>query len=117
METYNYYEAVERDIKDVIYEYNIDYSQDLEKTYRELYDDLWNNDAVTGNGSGSYTCNRHTAEENIAHNLYLVENALEYFDSEFRGDAEYLDVTIRCYLLGGTLRKVLKDMYKRFGQK
>lgn len=117
MEKYEYWTAVVRDIKDVIFEYDIDYSKDIETTYRELYDDLLNNDAVTGNGSGSYTCNRYKAEEYLAHNLSLAEEALAYFNKEFKGDAEYLDVTIRCYLLGNALKKILEYMYQRFGDK
>lgn len=115
METYNYYEAVKRDVKNVIGEYDIDYSQDIATTYSELYDELWTNDSVTGNGSGSYTFNRYQAEEYLAHNLSLAEEALDYFDSEIKLDAEYLDVTIRCYLLANALKEVLEDMYKRFG--
>lgn len=117
METYNYYEAVKRDVKNVIGEYDIDYSQDIATTYSELYDELWTNNSVTGNGSGSYTFNRYQAEEYLAHNLLLAEFALEYFGREFKGDAEFLDVTIRCYLLCNALQEVLEDMYKRFGDK
>lgn len=109
MEAYNYYEAVKRDVKDVIGEYNIDYSQDIATTYSELYDELWTNDSVTGNGSWSYTFNRYQAEEYLAHNLSLAEEALDYFDSEIKLDAEYLDVTIRCYLLANALKEVLEE--------
>lgn len=56
---YNYLEAVKEDVKEYIAE-NIDISEfgDIEKLKEKLHDDLWINDDVTGNASGSYTCNR-----------------------------------------------------------
>jgi hypothetical protein len=65
----------------------------------------WIADSVTGNGSGSYTFNTWQAEENIK-DLIFSEELLEMFQ-EFGFDriplekgAEYIDVSIRCFLLG-----------------
>lgn len=33
---------------------------------------------VTGNGSGSYTCDAYEAEENLCHNLDLLKDAAEF---------------------------------------
>lgn len=64
----------------------------------------WIADSVTGNGSGSYTFNRWQAEENIK-DLIFSDDLLDMF-REFGEDRiplekgpEYIDVTIRCFLL------------------
>lgn len=71
----------------------------------EFNDSCWIADSVTGNGSGSYTFNTWQAEENIK-DLIFSEELLEMFQ-EFGFDriplekgAEYIDVSIRCFLLG-----------------
>ena len=80
----------------------------------KLYDELWIDDSVTGNASGSYTFSTYEAEENLCHNLDLLVEALEEFgesesDALSRG-AEYCDVTIRCYLLGEAIDVVLDEL-------
>lgn len=85
-----------------------------DELYEKLYDNLWADDSVTGNASGSYTCNAYNAEEYIAHNWDLLVEALEEFgesesDALSRG-AEYCDVTIRCYLLGSAIKEALDEL-------
>ena len=68
-----------------------------------IKDELWAEDSVTGNGSGSYTFSTWTAEEYLCHNYDLLREACEEFCCEVRDlpfEAEAADVTIRCYLLG-----------------
>lgn len=116
MEKYNYYEAIRADVLDYIRsEYTPEEIrealEDRDEFAEKLNDDLWINDSVTGNASGSYYCNAWKAEEAIAHNLDLLGEALQ----EFGCGAEYLmekgaeaaDVTIRCYLLGEGISKAL----------
>lgn len=113
MEVYDYYEAVKEDIIDALEETE-------ERDYNVLYDDLWINDSVTGNASGSYYCNSWKAEEAICHNLDLLGEALQ----EFGDGPEYLikegpeaaDVTIRCYVLGSCLREVLEELEEEEAQ-
>ena len=85
-----------------------------EDLFQELYDNLWLNDSVTGNASGSYTFNAWEAEENICHNLELLGEALNEFGCEasyiLERGAEACDVTIRCYLLGECLSVVLDEL-------
>jgi hypothetical protein len=68
---------------------------------------------VTGNASGSYTFNTYEAEENICHNLDLLEEALDEFGSGhgylLDNGAEAADVTIRCYLLGPAISEALDE--------
>ena len=89
-----------------------------DELYEKVYDDLFVNDSVTGNASGSYTCNAYNAEEYIAHNLDLLVEALECFgdaesDALSRG-AEFCDVTIRCYLLGSAIKEALDELEEEF---
>lgn len=77
-----------------------------------LHDELWCEDSVTGNASGSYTMNRWIAEEFLAHNYDILYNAMVEFEckTDILDDPEACDVTIRCYLLMGCIRDVLYDL-------
>lgn len=112
---YNYLEEMIEDIKEYIGE-NVnaaDYSsrQELEE---KLYDELWVEDSVTGNASGSYTFNSYQAEENLVGNFELLHKALEDFgqtDADILAKgAEWCDVTIRCYLLSQALSTALDEI-------
>ena len=116
---YDYYEAVLADVLSSIRE---DYTleeikknlEDRERFEERLNDDLWIDDAVTGNASGSYYCNAWKAEEALAHNLDLLAEALHEFgcdlDYLLKEGAEAADVTIRCYLLGGSISEALDEL-------
>lgn len=112
---YNYLEAMTEDIKNYINsEITLSDYSDREELEEYLSDRLWMEDSVTGNGSGSYTCNTYQAEEYICHNLDLLEQACEEFGKdigiEIKNGAENCDVTIRCYLLGQAITEVLDEM-------
>lgn len=112
---YDYREAMKNDIQEAIENYNLSDYEDLDEAYEALYDDLWTDDSVTGNGSGSYTFNRAQAREYVLDNMDLVGEACKEFgvDGAILGqkfmeeDYEYLDVTLRCFLLGEILTEVL----------
>lgn len=109
---YNYLENEIEDIKEYI-ESNYDKEEIEELDSNDLYDLLWTEDSVTGNGSGSYTFNTWKAEEYICHNMDLVQEAYEYFGYEGipkDTGAEAMDVTIRCYLLGQAIEKALEEL-------
>ena len=115
MATYNYRDAVCEDIRNYIEENNIKvYSSVKDDLYNELYDDLFIEDSVTGNASGSYTFSSYEAEENLCHYLDLLGEALQEFccepDYMAKNGAEACDVTIRCYLLGECLQTVLDEL-------
>lgn len=113
---YNYYEAVKDDVREYIEnEINLnEWKGNRERLEEKLNDDLWTCDSVTGNASGSYTFNAWEAEENLCHNLDLLEEALDEFGSDkgylLENGAEAADVTIRCYLLGSTIAEVLNEL-------
>lgn len=113
---YDYKEAILDDVREYIEEeINLnEWKGNRDKLEEKLNDDLWTCDSVTGNASGSYTFNAWEAEENLCHNLDLLEEALEEFGSD-KGylpehGAEAADVTIRCYLLSWAISEVLDEL-------
>ena len=115
METYNYLEAVTNDAKAAILE-NLNYWDftDREELEEIANDELWINDSVTGNASGSYTFSTWQAEENLCHNMDELEDACDEFGQDIgeavKQGAEYCDVTIRCYLLGQAISAALDEL-------
>lgn len=119
MERYDYEQAVKEDILEYIRE-NVDLRDfdTIEELGEKLGDDLWCEDSVTGNASGSYYCNAWKAEEAICHNLDLLGEALREFGCEddylAKHGAEEADVTIRCYVLPGALSEALEEILEDF---
>lgn len=115
MEKYDYRKQVKSDIEDYIKD-SVDMSDydSREEMEQDLNNKLWLADSVTGNASGSYTFNAWRAEENLCHNLDLLEDACEEFGDEgfdiLKKGPEAADVTIRCYLLSQELSEVLDEM-------
>ena len=125
---YDYRKAMTDDIKQYIdenvtiddngYTYNGEVYEDGQELYDALTDDLWVDDSVTGNGSGSYTMNREETKGYVVDNMELVSDVMNEFgiESDYVGkrlleqDWEYFDVSIRCYLLGEILGEVLSEM-------
>ena len=116
---YDYRESVKDDVLDYI-KNEVDFAdyEDLEELEEFLNDELFTNDSVTGNASGSYTFSRYEAEENICHNLELLGEALEAFESSpaylTKNGAEAADVTIRCYLLNECIAEALEEIKEEF---
>lgn len=83
MEKYDYKEVVCEDIREYIsgnYDPNKLHrrlNNDRDDLYNELYDNMFDNDSVTGNASGSYYCNAWEAEESLCHNLELLREAID----------------------------------------
>ena len=118
---YNYRKAMADDIKIAI-ENNAEFWGLAEMTAEEaveiLTDKLWIDDAVTGNGSGSYTFNRASAKEYVLDNMELCVEAFKEFcaveqfaEKIANEDWEFLDVTIRCYLLSEMVESVVNEMW------
>lgn len=104
---YNYKESIKEDIREYLKETD-------ERDFVNLYVEMFINDSITGNASGSYTFSTYQAEENLLHNMDLLKvamlefgyDSIEYLDK----GAEWCDVTIRCYLLGECLQEVLDEL-------
>lgn len=112
---YNYLKNVTNDAKQAILEnlenWNFSDREELEEIAN---DNLWTDDSVTGNGSGSYTFNTWQAEENLCHNMDELGDACDDFGQDIgeavKQGAEYCDVTIRCYLLGQAISAALDEL-------
>ena len=122
MMNYNYLEAMTEDVKeylkndaelsldDLLYNRN-----DLEE---KLNEELWINDSVTGNASGSYTFNSYKAMEYVLDNIDLLHEMCNEFgiEAETIGQKfldeewEWMDVSIRCYLLGQAISEALDEI-------
>ena len=115
---YNYLEAIIEDVKEAIKEYNTTEFADREEFEERLNDDLWVSDSVTGNASGSYHCNSNKSMECVLDNMDLLEEMSGEFgiDNEtigkkfLEGAWEWMDVSIRCYLLGQAISEALDEM-------
>lgn len=97
------------------YDYSNYYDEDSDFNISRLEEDLndmcWTDDAVTGNGSGSYTCNAWQAEEYLSHNWDLMEEvANSGFEPQDCFSPEAWDVCIRCYLLGQVVSEVCEEL-------
>lgn len=117
---YDYREAVRND---VIEQVKDGYKENSLRIYKEdgrealeeyLNDELWIDDQVTGNASGSYTFNTWEAEENLYHNMDLLVEACDGLGQDVgeavKRGAEYCDVTIRCYLLAGAISEAIDEL-------
>lgn len=116
---YNYLEAMKSDIMDYIRnEVNTNEFSSREELEESLNNDLWNADSVTGNASGSYYCNSYKSMECVIDNIDLLNEMCTEFciDSATIGEKfineewEWMDVSIRCYLLGQAIAEALDEM-------
>ena len=129
MKKYNYLESVKDDVKtwlednpeqfeEVKDNNEIDGVIDWDGVKDDLNEILWNEDSITGNGSGSYTFNRKQARD------YVLDDGLQYLEDlvdegwltyESIGkditnyNFESLDVSLRCYFLSQAIEEVITD--------
>lgn len=128
MEKYNYLESIKKDVLEYLKENystrelleHLDTVGSKDEFSTILYDDLWIDDVVTGNASGSYTFCTWMAEENLCHNLDLLKEALDEFGGNYSDalgkGAEYCDVTIRCYLLGPAISQAINELEEYYNK-
>lgn len=114
---YDYYEAVKEDVLKYIEEEVDTDGIDFEELETQLYDDLFTEDSVTGNASGSYTSSRAQAQEYVEENKDLIHEMCSEFGCEERvkdwwlsDDYESIDVSIRCYVLGNAISSALEEL-------
>lgn len=114
---YDYYKAVKEDVLKYIEEEVDTDGIDFEELKTQLYDDLFTEDSVTGNASGSYTFSRAQAQEYVEENKDLIHEMCSEFGCEERvkdwwlsDDYESIDVSIRCYVLGNAISSALEEL-------
>ena len=116
MERYDYQNAVENDVRNYVSEnVNLNDFETKEELCNWLNDNLWMEDSVTGNASGSYTFNAWEAEENLCHNLDLLSEAIEETGAStdiLKDGPESCDVAIRCFLLGQSVDAVVDEVWE-----
>lgn len=124
MNRMDYKEEIENSINEWIEENEKEipwWKIEVEDDLREyLEEELWNEDSITGNASGSYTFSQYEAEENVAHCWNLIEEVAECYglipkvSGSWEYGAEWWDVSIRCYLLSEVLSEMdFEDVIER----
>lgn len=120
---YDYRAEMYSDIKDYIATEEIYLSkyEDIEEANEALYDILFEESSITGNGPNDYYASQYACESYLCHNFDLAREACINFcvDAQTllnhleKGDLpEYLDCIIRCNLLGEVLWEVLNGYFK-----
>lgn len=114
MGKYDYLQAVIDDVKQYIVDNEITVTTDnRDEIEKQLNEDLFTVDSVTGNASGSYTFSEWKAEENLCHNMDLLADVMSEFGCTLdylEKGAEVCDVMIRCYLLNQAISDVLDEI-------
>ena len=121
---YNYKEQIRADVKEWI-EDNKEQINGLDRddAYEVIYDSCWVDDSVTGNASGSYTISRYEARQNFYEDADSEEYLEKMVDDGFAdpmevgkkiiaSDYEWLDVSIRCWLLSDAVSDVLDEIFE-----
>ena len=123
MDKYNYYIEVQNDVENWIELnndlFNMSNFDNKDDAAEYLYDQMWDDDSITGNGPDGYA-DEYLCEEFLCHNLDLLIEAMREFDVmhdpfsirsyiDNHRLARYLDCTIRCYVLGQVIDRVLEN--------
>lgn len=130
MKNYNYLEAVKEDVKTWLMD-NSDQFEEIKNNNKidgvidwdgvkdDLNDTLWNEDSITGNGSGSYTFNSEKAREYVLdgdgwqHLEDLADGGWITYESIGKDVTNYnfesLDVALRCYFLSQAIEEAIVD--------
>lgn len=121
MEKYNYWKEVANDVYCWMDRDGnpLDISQfsNREEAADWLFDELYTEDSITGNGTFGYAT-EELCEEYLCHNLDLLIIACDEFDVSWKVAkvhyenkqlARYLDCTIRCYVLMTAIYNALTE--------
>jgi len=120
---YSYKETVKTDVR----EWMDDHKEDMEGLDRHdvfelVYDSCWVADEVTGNASGSYTFSRYEARKNFFEDEDSDEFISQMIEDGFstaeevgkaisESNWEWIDVSIRCWMLCDCLTEILDEMF------
>ena len=114
---YNYYEAVKEDVLTYIKEEVDMNGMDLDELKERLYEELINEDRITGNASGSYTFCRSKAQKYVEENKDLVREACDDYGNHkwvanlwLTDDYELIDSFLRCYVLGSAIEMAVEEL-------
>ena len=120
---YSYKEVVRSDVREWI-DNNKDQIEGLDRhdAYEVVYDSCWVADEVTGNASGSYTFSRYEARQNFFNDddsddyiSQMIEDGFMSADELGKkiseSNWEYIDLSIRCWLLCDAVTDIIDEMY------
>lgn len=111
---YDYYEAVERDIREYLdTEFIADELETIDAD--DVYDMLWGEDCVTGNGDYGYFSDSSDAMHAVGENLELLSSALYDFGNsvtDISKGADFCDTIIRCAVFSNIFHEVLDNFIK-----
>ena len=116
----NYFDMVKADVLEWVTENRelLPKNFSLDDNVMKLYDMLWCDDSVTGNASGSYTCNAYKAKEYVFGDINAVLYGLEEFCVEnktigqkfMEGNWEWFDMIARLGQLYRACEEVLEEL-------
>lgn len=117
MEKYDYRKAIIKELKDWIHDNLDDKEIEDDEISNWIYDEVWAEDSITGNGCYGYAP-EEKCQEYVCTNLDLYfEAANEFSDFPssgtpwiYRNPAQHMDATIRCYLLGECIETALEEL-------
>lgn len=120
---YDYYEAVKEDVLTYVKENvdieNIDY--DFDELRERLNEELFTEDRVTGNASGTYTFCMAEAQEYVEKNKDLIREMCNDFCNQqqimeywFNDDYEAIDVCLRRYVLGTAISQAINELESQY---
>ena len=120
---YDYKKEMREDIINSLSDYFtlaelVDALEDSDSLKEKLNDDLWIDDGVTGNASGSYFFNSFKSREAVLDDMDACLEMISEFciDAEevgkhfLREDWEWFDVSIRCYYLYSVVDELVDDL-------
>lgn len=109
----DYVSEVTKDACEAIDNGYYDYVNDAD----DLTDEMWCDDSITGNGSGSYTFSTWKAQQNVSGVIWDEEFIDELSDMDIdlcslmKDGAEAVDVTARCIALTGEAAQSIVDHF------
>lgn len=122
----DYYEEVKNDAIEAIDEQFDNGCWDEDTEWDVVYDNLFVDDSVTGNGSGSYTFNAFKARENVSEAIFddrivcALDNigcdAEQIMNYIRENDPESIDVCIRCAMLNEVYDEIERHFSDRQSQ-
>ena len=121
---YSYKDTVKEDVMEWMSYHEDDMDgMGRHERFEYIYDRTWIADEVTGNASGSYTMSRYDARRNYMEDEDSDEYIFQMIEDGFMSASdlgthiassnwEWVDVNIRCWLLGDCITEILDEMYE-----
>lgn len=118
-----YYKEVYKDACDAVdenFDSYLEVGGDLEDAWDAFYEDLFMDDSVTGNASGSYWFNSKKAEESLGEFIWdediiwLLDEMGDTIEEVVKRGPEVADVIIRCAMLYHVEDAVKKYVWEIF---